>query len=317
MKNVINIKKVFQMKKYLIVLFSIIIFSLTGCDYFENSETPNSATIEVNLTALPAVPDTMTFVAWFAKDDSKFKPIRVSTFDADANGSVYFKLEQPLGYLVDAQILQFTIERKAVANDSGLTPSNRIILSGRFKDGTCDLDLGETVDHLNSTSAFYTLSTPTNGPNTDELSGVWFVDSLTNAGSSVAGLKLPVLYSGWRYEGWAEINGTYVSTGRFSNPKAADLFKGYSSTSSGYPFPGEDFLLNAPAGLTFPTDLSGQKIFVSLEWNDGKTSGMTPNIKLFSATVQNPAQSGKSYEMQKTNDLLPNGSAKIKIVLFE
>ena len=57
MKNVINIKKVFQMKKYLIVLFSIIIFSLTGCDYFENSDTLNTASLEVNLTGLPAIPE--------------------------------------------------------------------------------------------------------------------------------------------------------------------------------------------------------------------------------------------------------------------
>ena len=31
------------------------------------------------------------------------------------------------------------------------------------------------------------------------------------------------------------------------------------------PFPGEDFIVNAPDGLTFPTDLRGETIVVSIE----------------------------------------------------
>lgn len=318
MKKQIKIKKAFQMKKYLIAVFLILIITITGCDYFENSDTLNTASLEVNLTGLPAIPDTMTFVCWYAQDNTKFKPIRAFNLDADANGNIYFKSEQPLGHLTNAQILKVTVDRKAAINDPNFTFSSaRVILSGRIKNANCTFDVGERAEQMNNISAVYTLSTPTNGTGTDELSGVWFIDSLLTAAAPVAGLKLPALYSGLRYEGWVEINGTYVSTGRFSNPKAADLFKGYSSTSAGYPFPGEDFLLNAPAGLTFPTDLSGQKVLVSLEWNNGKTSGNSPAIVLFSATVPNSAQSGVSYLMQRQNNSVPNGTAVIKVDLFE
>ena len=33
----------------------------------------------------------------------------------------------------------------------------------------------------------------------------------------------------------------------------------------GPPFPGEDYLVNAPSGLSFPTDLAGGKAVISIE----------------------------------------------------
>ena len=41
------------------------------------------------------------------------------------------------------------------------------------------------------------------------------------------------------------------------------IFKG--NDSDGAPFPGEDYLQNAPAGLTFPTDLKGATLVISVE----------------------------------------------------
>ena len=67
--------------------------------------------------------------------------------------------------------------------------------------------------------------------------------------------KLYDLPAGWKYEGWAVINGIPVSTGTFTNISDFDEADPYSSTMPGPPFPGEDFLINAPAGLTFPTDI--------------------------------------------------------------
>ena len=40
------------------------------------------------------------------------------------------------------------------------------------------------------------------------------------------------------------------------------LFKGANDSP---PFPGEDFLKNAPTGLVFPTDLKGKTIVISVE----------------------------------------------------
>jgi hypothetical protein len=312
-----KIKKAFEMKRYLFLTLSIIILSLAGCDYFDNSDSLKSAVIEVNISGLPSIPDSMTFVAWFDQDLAGFDPIKVFAKDADQNGNLTYSSEKPLGNLLDAQIFLFTIERESAVNDSGFAPTNsRLIMSGRFKSGNCILDLGESVKQFSDISAVFSLATPTNGNSTSELSGVWFVDSLTTGGPK-AGLKLPELFSSWRYEGWVEINGTLVSTGRFIDTEGADLFSEYSSTGNGYPFPGEDFLQNAPVGLTFPTNLSGQKVYISLERNDGLNSGVAPFAVLLSGNIPASAQDGVSYLMVKTNNSVPGGSAVIKVDLLE
>lgn len=73
------------------------------------------------------------------------------------------------------------------------------------------------------------------------------------ASGPTAGLTLATLPAGWKYEGWAVINGTPVSTGTFTSASAADDSAPFSGATAGPPFPGEDFLQNAPSGLTFPT----------------------------------------------------------------
>ena len=73
--------------------------------------------------------------------------------------------------------------------------------------------------------------------------------TITVTGAS-AGLTLPTLPAGWKYEGWTVINGTPVTTGTFTSTTVVDDADPYSSTMPGPPFPGEDFLLNAPAAFT-------------------------------------------------------------------
>ncbi len=121
---------------------------------------------------------------------------------------------------------------------------------------------------IESASGKYILATPTDGgAMTNEESGIWFLD---NSGPSVAkGLNLPTLPSGWKYEGWIVINGIPVSTGTFIDANTADSnaassnFKG--TIGNGPNYPGEDLLRNAPTGLTFPTDLRGKIVAISIE----------------------------------------------------
>ena len=47
--------------------------------------------------------------------------------------------------------------------------------------------------------------------------------------------------------------------------EGVDDFDGFSASDAYPPFPGEDFLENAPSGVTFPTDLSGQTAVISIE----------------------------------------------------
>ena len=117
-----------------------------------------------------------------------------------------------------------------------------------------------------SSSGKYILATATatdGGSDTDELSGVWWLDPTAGPG---AGLNLPVLPKGWQYEGWVVINDQPVSTGTFLSLEGSDYFSGFSGSDAPAPdFPGEDFLQNAPEGFTFPTNLSGGKVVISIE----------------------------------------------------
>ena len=76
---------------------------------------------------------------------------------------------------------------------------------------------------------------------------------------------MPTLPAGWAYGGWAVTGGEPVTTGRFTAVDVADLAAPFSGPTAGPPFPGEDFLMNAPAGLVFPTDLAGGLAVISIE----------------------------------------------------
>lgn len=310
-----NIKKAFQMKRLFLLLIAAAFLSFAGCEYFENSDTQNISSFEVSLNGLPQLPSSLTYVGWFDGDD--IPATYLFDKDADANGKIdYINTQTPLNVLDSAQIFYITIENKADIGTPNFSPSNTVILQGRFTKGAANLWISENADKFSSALAKYALATPTDSDPANFYNGLWFVDSL-DTGTPAAGLDLPVLYSGWIYEGWVEVGGVFLSTGRFSNPKAADLFNGFSGTSPGFAFPGEDFLNNPPSGFTFPFDLRGNKVHISLERRDGNTSGLSPNIVLFSANIQANAEENKSYDLNYTNNTLPQGYAVIKVDLLE
>ena len=139
-------------------------------------------------------------------------------------------------------------------------------MSGSISGGKATLSIGHSAalgDDFSGASGTYILATPTDGPNTNEKSGLWSLDLST--GTPAVGLNLPTLPDGWVYEGWVVIDGTPVSTGRFTQVDRADIAAPYSGPESGPPFPGEDFLVNAPEGLTFPGNIVGNVAVISVE----------------------------------------------------
>lgn len=309
-------KKAFTMKSRLLLTFTLLLIALTACDYFENGDTLNISTVEVNLQGLPALPDSMTYVGWFGREKNGVNYyVKVFVQNVNANGTINYKSEKPLQNLQEAQTFFLTTEKVSVAQDSLLKPSSRIMLSGRYSEASAVLNISASSLNFGDSKAVFILDTPTDGAQTNETSGVWFVDSVTTTPS--AGLDLPTLYGGWIYEGWVQVNGQYLSTGRFSDPKKADLFKGYSGDQAGYNFPGEDFLVNAPDGISFPLNLSNAKVIVSIEYNDGRTSGNSPFIKIFETTVPGSPQSRVNYSLQSLNPLLPNGNTFMVVDLVK
>jgi hypothetical protein len=165
--------------------------------------------------------------------------------------------------LESASAFVLTIE-PTIDNDPA--PSAVHILAGDFGGEEATLSISHSAainNDFSNASGKYILATPTNGSETNELSGIWFLD--LSSGSPEIGLNLPALPSGWAYEGWSVIEGTPVSTGAFNDVNVVDNADPFSGEMSGPPFPGEDFLNNAPMDLSFPTDLSGTTAVISIE----------------------------------------------------
>lgn len=222
---------------------------------------PTTKDLILNITGLENLGSEYVYEGWIIVNSS---PISTGRFSVNDNGELSqtgFTLN--IDVLAAATTFILTIE-PALGDDPA--PSDVHILAGNFSGNSGQLAIGHSAalgNDFMSTSGKYILATPTNGPNTNENSGIWFLD--LSSGSPSVGLMLPALPTGWKYEGWVVTSGIPVTSGKFISVTGVDEFDGFSSTMGGPPFPGEDYLTNEPAGLTFPVDLSGGKAVISIE----------------------------------------------------
>ena len=237
-----------------LALFAIA-FTVTFCS---DDDEPKTNDLILNISGLEDLGTDYVYEGWIIVDGA---PVSTGTFS-----SVTF----PQSFTVDAsQLASATTFVLSIepAVDSDPLPAATKILAGDFSGSSANVDSNGIVGDFSNSSGTYILATPTDGPDNNEESGVWFLDN--SSGSAMVGLDLPVLTAGWKYEGWAVIGGVPVSTGTFTDPALADHnaatspFKG--DIVDGPAFPGEDFLQNAPTGMTFPTDLKGATIVISVE----------------------------------------------------
>lgn len=246
-------------KLFFLSAFLIAAMFFVGCDKDDDTLTTKSLTL--NISGLEDLGDDYAYEGWLIVDGSA---VSAGIFHVGTNGDLSrttFKLNASDVDNASAYIL--TIEPSP---DSDPNPSSVHILAGDFSgnSATISVDHSSAIDtDFTSSTGSYILATPTDGGSmTDEKSGVWWLDP---AGGPGAGLSLSSLPTGWKYEGWVVINGTPVSTGTFSNALGSDDSAPFSGTTAGPMFPGEDFLMNAPSGLAFPTDLSGATVVISVE----------------------------------------------------
>lgn len=192
--------------------------------------------------------------------------------------------------------------------DTDSEPSGVVLMSGPLNGNSARLDF--PVDFGEATGT-YILATPSNGPETDEVSGIWFLELPLPPNP---GLTLPELPSGWVYEGWAVNQGVPITSGRFTSAEGEDAFSGYSSDQGFPPFPGEDFLLNAPDGVTFPLNLAdgSSKVVVSVEPDIGGEDPTGPApfaIKPLVGDVPTDAADHVNYDMELNLQSVPSGFA--------
>ena len=271
-------------------------------------------TLELSFTGLEALANGFHYEGWAIVDGA---PVTTGEFNVGSDGSLVTLTGAAIAGgafetgmdLANASAIVITIEP---SGDTDAVPAETHIVSGTVLGGSASLSVGDGSalgDDFTSATGAYILATPTNGADNDENSGIWFLS--LESGSPAAGLDLPTLPSGWAYEGWAVIGGTPVTTGRFTALDAVDLDDPFSGTEAGPPFPGEDFLVNAPAGLTFPTDLAGATAVISIEPEPDDSSAPF-TLKPLVGGIDAAAVDHVTYSIANNASGFPTGTATIR-----
>ncbi|MEE9288433.1 MAG: hypothetical protein V3U69_02465 [Bacteroidota bacterium] len=294
-------------------ILSVLIW--TGCDDDGDMVTlPTQRTIlELSFSGVEPLVNGYHYEGWTIIDG---QAVSTGKFNVDATGGLITLTSQAIsnGQFdtgVDLSASSAVIITIEPAGDVDAVPAETHYLAGDVSNNSASLTVGAPqaiADDFSSALGNYILATPTDGENTNEKSGIWFLD--LSSGSPAQGLQLPTLPAGWEYEGWAVINGTPVTTGKFTSAVIADQSAPYSDSEPGPPFPGEDFLKNAPDGLTFPTDLSGGAAVISIEpMPDDSPVPFT--LKPLVGTIPGNAGDHITYSMENQWTESPTGTASI------
>ena len=293
-----------------LMVLGVVAFAACGDDPAD----PEFQTLVLSFTGLDPLAGGYHYEGWAIIEGAA---VTTGKFNVDANGALITTAGSAIAGgsfdtgvdLEAASAIVITIEPSGDTDD---LPASTHIVAGAVTASSATLTVGHGSaigDDFMSAAGSYILATPTNGDDTDENSGIWFL-SLAS-GSPAAGLDLPTLPLGWEYEGWAVIGGTPVTTGRFTATDAADSSAPFSGSEAGPAFPGEDFLMNAPTGLSFPTDLAGGTAVISIEPEpDDSTAPFT--LKPLVGTIATDATDHVTYSIPTNLASFPTGTATIQ-----
>lgn len=271
---------------------------LVSCSKDDNNSTVASSQLKLNLTGLENLGANYKYEGWIVVNGA---PVTTGTFTVNDAG-ILSKTTFDVAATTLANATAFVLSIEP-ANDTDPAPSNTKYLVGDFSGNTATVNTG-IVGDFSAATGKYLIASPTDG-GLNPYAGVWFFDGV----NGVTGLNLPTLEAGWKYEGWAVTNNgnTVLSTGTFTNPVGADNSAIYSGPMSGPASPGEDFVTNAPTGVTFPLDLRGAKLVISIEPNPDN-SPMPFKLKPLSHDVSQTVAPGDTYSMMKDLSSFPSGT---------
>ncbi len=162
------------------------------------------------------------------------QPASTGRFNVDATGALVTTAGAPVAGgdfttgldLSMASAIVLTIEP---AGKPPGPPSDTHFLAGPVASGAASLSVANAAalqNDFTGAKGKYVLAAPTDTGTGHQKSGVWFID--LTGGSPAAGLTLPALPAGWKYEGWAVIGGQPVTTGKFRSASGADEAAPYS-----------------------------------------------------------------------------------------
>jgi len=243
-----------MIKKTVLGLLAIGLFAVS-CSSDDDNNTSNTADLTLNLNGLEALGANYVYEGWVIVNGA---PVSTGTFS-----SVTF----PQTFEVDAAQLnsatRFVLSIEP-AVDTDPAPAATKVLVGDFNGASASVDTGIVGDFSNASGEFF-LRTPTDESgmnNGNDENGVWFG---TPGMPPAPNFVLPTLPDGWAYEGWVVGDSGPLSTGTFTAFNTVDGAAPFSGAASGPPVPGEDFFENEPTGETFPLDVRGRTVVISVE----------------------------------------------------
>lgn len=274
--------------------------SCSGDDSVDRSD------ITLDISGLEKLDSNAEYQAWIV---SGGKDISLGRF-TDVNFPKTFSALT--GQVNDATQFKLSIEP---GNDPSTAISESVLVSGTFVGNAATVDVTQTLGSYSSASGQFVLQTPTDNVNTNENSGLyWYIPS-----TGQAGLTLPTLPSGWKYEGWVTLPGSNgdvdLSTGRFTKVNGADEADPYSFNINPAPnFPGEDFInttILSKDGVNTQPNLLNKKVFITIQpvFNgDSDSQSITPFVlRPLTATVTEQAGSSVTNKMQVNTASFPVG----------
>ena len=238
---------------------------LTSCNNDDDAVVLETGNLVINLDGLEPLGSTYQYEGWVVVDGT---PVSTGTFsvnDAGVLSQTSFEVDQ--NTLDNATKFVLTLEPNP---DPDPAPAAQKLVAGDFVGDAAMISTATAPgvgDFSGATGTFF-LRTPTDeddGINNDnDQYGVWFG---TPGMPPSPNLVLPVLPEGWKYEGWVITDQGPISTGTFTDPTAmaVDDAAPFSGANPGPPVPGEDFFVNAPAGVVFPLDVRGRTVVISVE----------------------------------------------------
>lgn len=251
-----------------------LVASLSACSQTPTEVTPltraigeiRSVLLQVsNLEPLdPAIGGTYHFWALGSRNQANL----LGAFFVQAGGGIVDSAGVPIEeFSSDSFSINSTLGLLITIEPPGQTPTRPAgsqVMSGTVIDGVADLTVPISPEILTARGSVRVF-TPSDGPNTNETSGLWM--QLADGSPS---LEIPDTTAALQFETFIEINGVSVSLGRFEAADQADTVNRFNSELFPLPErPGEDLLTAAPEGLSFPIDISGARVTISLEGRIG------------------------------------------------
>mgnify|MGYP001245169618 CR=1 FL=1 len=254
-----------MIQKKIAIALLVISSAFISCNNDDNEQEVTTSQITLDIDGLNDLGTDFKYEGWVIVNGT---PVTTGVFSVDSEGALsQTKFDVDINDLASATKFVLSIEP---TNDPDPKPSDTKYLVGDFSGTSATLSTGIIAD-FSSVAGKFILATPTdNATNAaNNQNGIWW---LMPGETPTPGLTLPVLPAGWKYEGWVVADGTPITTGTFTSVAATDDGAPFSGSDTlaapngddGF-FPGEDFLNNAPVGITFPLDVRGKTAVISIE----------------------------------------------------